>query len=205
MERHVCVACGTQFADSSAPPGECPICRDPRQYVPAAGQRWTTLAELAADRRNEIREEGDLVGIGTAPSFAIGQRALLVPLGGSNLLWDCVTLLDDATADDVERRGGLAGIAISHPHYYSGMVEWAHRFGCAIHLHADDERWMMRPDDAVELWRGETKDLGDGLTLIRCGGHFAGGTVLHWADGAGGRGALLSGDIVQVIPDRSHV
>jgi hypothetical protein len=40
---------------------------------------------------------------------------------------------------------------------------------------------------------------------VRCGGHFAGGTVLHWAAGADGRGALLSGDIVQVIPDRAHV
>jgi hypothetical protein len=43
------------------------------------------------------------------------------------------------------------------------------------------------------------------VTLIRCGGHFAGGTVLHCAQGAGGRGALLSGDIVQVIPDRKFV
>ncbi|MBV9251958.1 MAG: hypothetical protein JO227_22295, partial [Acetobacteraceae bacterium] len=44
-----------------------------------------------------------------------------------------------------------------------------------------------------------------GLQLIRCGGHFAGGTVLHWAQGAEGRGALLSGDIVQVVPDRRWV
>ena len=53
------------------------------------------------------------------PDFAIGQRALLVPFGDSNLLWDCITLLDDATAAEIERRGGLAAIAISHPHYYS--------------------------------------------------------------------------------------
>ena len=29
--------------------------------------------------------------------------------------------------------------------------------------------------------------------------------MLHWRDGADGAGALLSGDIVQVIPDRTHV
>jgi hypothetical protein len=29
--------------------------------------------------------------------------------------------------------------------------------------------------------------------------------VLHWPAGAGGAGALLSGDIVQVIPDHTHV
>jgi glyoxylase-like metal-dependent hydrolase (beta-lactamase superfamily II) len=86
--------------------------------------------------------------------------------------------------------------------YYSAMVDWGRRFGCAVYLHADDAEWVMRPNPVVELWEGERKELGDGLTLIRCGGHFAGGTVLHRADG---RGSLLTGDIVQVIPDRRHV
>jgi hypothetical protein len=202
MERFMCVTCGTHFKESDAPPPSCPICTDPRQYVPPQGQLWTTLAELAEDHRNEIREEGDLVGIGTEPSFAIGQRALLVPFGDSNLLWDCISLLDEPTAREVERRGGLAGIAISHPHYYSSMVEWAHRFDCPIHLHAADAEWVMRPDPSIRHWDGETLGLGHGLTLIRGGGHFPGGTMLHRADGAG---ALLSGDIIQVIPDRTHV
>ena len=120
-------------------------------------------------------------------------------------MWDCVTYFDDEAADEIERRGGLSAIAISHPHYYSGMADWAARFDCPVLLHADDERWITRPDALIELWEGETRELGDGLTLIRCGGHFAGGTVLHWRDGAGGAGALLSGDIVQVIPDHTHV
>ena len=125
MEEYICIACGTQYPAAPAPPAACPICDDPRQYVPPEGQRWTTMAELAADHENVVREDGDLVGIGTEPGFAIGQRALLVPFGDSNLLWDCVSLLDEATAAEVERRGGLAGIAISHPHYYSAMGAWA--------------------------------------------------------------------------------
>jgi hypothetical protein len=200
MEMYICMACGTQFPLADAPPGSCPICTDWRQYVPAAtGQQWTTLAELASERANTIREQGELIGIGTTPSFAIGQRALLVPFGDRNLLWDCVTLLDDATADEVERRGGLAAIAISHPHYYSSMVEWAHRFDCPIHLHAADAEWVMRPDPAIRHWDGETLELGHEITLIRGGGHFPGGTILHRP------GALLVGDIIQVIPDRTHV
>jgi hypothetical protein len=59
----------------------------------------------------------------------------------------------------------------------------------------------MRPDKAIVSWEGETRTLAEGLTLIRCGGHFEGGTVLHWAGGAEGRGALLSGDIIQVVPE----
>ena len=141
--------------------------------------------------------------IGTEPRFAIGQRALLVPYGDSNLLWDCVTLLDDATAAEVERRGGLAAIAISHPHYYSAMVEWAQRFDCPIHLHAADAEWIMRSDPAIQHWHGETLDLGHGLTLIRGGGHFRGGTMLHRAEGA--RRAARSATSSRSIPDRSHV
>ena len=201
-ERYICATCGIQLPDADAPPAACPICRDERQYVPESGQRWTTLAELAADHHNAFRAQGELTGIGTEPRFAIGQRALLVPFGDTNLLWDCVTLLDAATADEVERRGGLGAIAISHPHYYSTMVEWAQRFGCPVHLHAADRRWALRSDPALSFWSGDTLDLGHGLTLIHAGGHFAGGTMLHRAAGAG---ALLSGDIVQVIPDRRHV
>jgi hypothetical protein len=202
MERFICVACGTQYPDSDEPPGSCPICLDPRQYVLPGGQRWTTLADLRGEHVNAVRDEGELVGIGTEPKFGIGQRALLVPYGDGNLLWDCVTLLDDATAAAIEERGGLAAIAISHPHYYSTMAEWAERFGCPVHLHAADAEWVMRPSPAIRHWEGETLDLGHGLTLIRGGGHFRGGTMLHRAAGAG---ALLSGDIIQVIPDRAHV
>ena len=115
--------------------------------MPSGGQRWTTLDGAA--RRTARTPSATRAGwsaIGTEPQFAIGQRALLVPYGDSNLLWDCVTLLDDATAAAVEARGGLAAIAISHPHYYSAMVEWAQRFDCPIHLHAADAEWVMRPD-----------------------------------------------------------
>jgi hypothetical protein len=123
-----------------------------------------------------------------------------------NVLWDCLSLLDPAVVEMVNALGGLTAIAISHPHYYASMVEWSRAFGdLPIYLHAADRRWVMRPDKAIVFWEGETKLLGDGLTLIRCGGHFAGGSVLHWRDGAGGKGALLTGDIIQVVADRKHV
>jgi glyoxylase-like metal-dependent hydrolase (beta-lactamase superfamily II) len=197
----ICATCGAQHAPSGTPPERCAVCEDARQYVPEDGQRWTTPGQLRAEHRNEIRPEGGYYGVGIEPSFAIGQRALLVPAGDRTVLWDCVPLLDDEAAGAIERRGGLVAIAISHPHYYSGMVEWAHRFECPVYLHAADREWIMRPDPAIELWEGETRDLGHGLTLIRCGGHFDGGTVLHDERAK----ALLAGDIVQVIPDRRHV
>jgi hypothetical protein len=202
----VCVTCGSQFAESDEPPSACPVCEDERQYVGWEGQRWTTLDELRRDHRAEIREEEPgLTGIGCEPSFAIGQRALLVETPAGNVLWDCISLLDDEIGAAVEARGGLAAIAISHPHYYSSMVEWAHAFDAPVHLHADDRRWAMRPDPSLDFWEDETRELGGGLTLLRLGGHFDGGTVLHWPAGCDGRGALLSGDVVQVVQDRRWV
>jgi hypothetical protein len=202
MPHFICVTCGSQFAESDEPPARCPVCEDERQYVGWNGQQWTTLEQLRSGHRADIRDEGSgLVGIGTTPEFAIGQRALLVRAPGGNVLWDCISLLDDEIGARVASLGGLAAIAISHPHYYSSMVEWARAFDAPVHLHAADREWVMRPDERLEFWEGETKELGPGLTLVRCGGHFAGGTVLHWAAEA----ALLSGDIVQVVPDRRSV
>jgi hypothetical protein len=194
----LCETCGTQFADSGdEPPDSCPICEDARQYVPLDGQRWTTLERVRDGRGADIRElEPGLVGIGTEPGFAIGQRALLVEAGGSNVLWDCLPLLE-SHAEFVRGRGGLAAVAISHPHYYTTMVEWAHAFDCPILIHEADRTWVQRPDPSIEPWFGELRQLSEELTLIRLGGHFAGGQVLHRR---GRDGALLSGDIVQVLP-----
>jgi hypothetical protein len=207
MSAFICITCGTQFTPSERPPGECPVCTDERQYVPPTGQNWTTLEALSRGHFNCYRQyEPGLVGLATTPKFAIGQRALLVRTPQGNVLWECVSLLDAATVEIIDGLGGLTGIAISHPHYYSSMVEWSRAFGgIPIHLHAADRQWIMRPDPVIRLWDGDTLALTDGLTLIRCGGHFAGGTVLHWAQGGAGKGALLTGDIIQLIPDRHYV
>jgi hypothetical protein len=207
MPNFICTTCGTQYAESDQPPVVCAVCQDDRQYLKVTGQQWTTHDKLRLTNRNSIRfEEAGLTGIGVEPHFAIGQRALLVRTPKGNVLWDCVSLLDPAVVEMVKALGGISAIAISHPHYYASMVEWNRAFGdVPIYLHAADRQWVMRPDKAIAFWDGETKPLGEGLTLVRCGGHFEGGTVLHSQDGAGGKGALLTGDIIQVVADRKHV
>jgi hypothetical protein len=206
MPHSICVACGVQYASTDEPPEHCPICQDERQYIGWNGQRWTTLEALHASHHNIVkREEPGLIGIGTHPEFAIAQRALLIQAPAGNVLWDCITLLDEPTIAAVQAVGGIAAIAISHPHYYSSMVEWGHTFNAPVYLHEADRQWVMRPDPIITYWEGDTLSLGDGLTLLRLGGHFAGGTVLHWAAGAEGRGALLSGDILTVVQDRRWV
>ena len=206
MPLFICTACGTEYPESAAPPANCVICEEERQYVPPRGQTWTTLEALRVSHANSFREyETGVTGIGTQPQFAIGQRALLVRTPGGNVLWDCISLLDAATVTMIKALGGIQAIAISHPHFYTCMGEWARAFKAPIHLHAADKQWVMRPDAAIKHWDGETLELWDGVTLVRCGGHFEGGTVLHWAGGANGRGLVCSGDILTVCTDRKWV
>ena len=154
-----------------------------------------------------MREDSGYLGVGIEPPVAIGQRLLVVETDEGNVLWDMIPLVDDAALEAVRACGEVRAIAISHPHYYSGMVEWSRALGrlqgddVPILLHEADREWVQRPDPAVELWSGDVRELWGGLTLLRLGGHFAGGTVLHDA----GRSTLLSGDIVMVIPDRRYV
>jgi glyoxylase-like metal-dependent hydrolase (beta-lactamase superfamily II) len=207
VPKFICVACGVQYADFALPPERCTICEDERQYVPREGQRWTTLHEMRTTHRNQLDVEApELISIATEPKFAIGQRALHVRTPEGNVLWDCISMIDDRTVGAVQALGGVTAIAISHPHYYSTMVQWSRELGdVPIYLHASDGDWVMRPHSSIVFWQGETHQLAPGLTLIRCGGHFPGGTVLHWSGGAGGKGALLSGDIIQVAQDRKTV
>ena len=94
-----------------------------------------------------------------------------------------IPLVDDAAVEAVRARGDVHAIAISHPHYYSGMVEWSEALGdVPVLLHEADREWIMRPDPRIELWSGDVKELGGGLTLLRLGGHYPGGTVLHDAN-----------------------
>lgn len=157
MSIHICQECGTSYPAAPSPPARCPICEDDRQYVPRTGQAWTTPAGLSESHTNTWRRlEPDLFEIHTQPDFAIGQRALLVRTPAGNFLWDCVALIDDATVELIKGLGGLADIAISHPHYYTTCQDWAAAFGCPVHLHAADREWVMRPDPAIRFWDGDT-------------------------------------------------
>jgi hypothetical protein len=202
----MCTTCGVQYEPSEKAPASCSVCEDERQYVTISGQSWTTLPALQAKAYNAWREiEPNLLAIHTLPKFAIGQRAWLIRTPQGNVLWDCISLIDRATIELINGLGGVHSIAISHPHYYSTMVEWSQAFGAPVYLHAADRKWIMRNDPSIKIWDGETKELLPGVTLIRIGGHFPGGTVVHWAAGADGKGVLLPGDNIQVVSDNKSV
>lgn len=203
---HVCATCGAHYPGSDEPPDLCRICLDERQYVPESGQRWLAYGDLLSEHANRIEEvEPGLWGVGVEPQVAIGQRALLVRTPAGNVLWDCVPVLTAEGRARLAELGGVRAVAVSHPHFYTGVALLTEAFGATAYLHAADAQHVTHPSPRIEHWDGERLELFGGVTLVRAGGHFAGGTVLHWADGAGGRGALLTSDIIRVVPDRRHV
>jgi hypothetical protein len=200
----ICRTCAVEHAELV---GVCRICADERQWVPAAGQLWTTLEELAtAGHRIDVTElEPDLYTLTTTPDVGIGQHAKLVRTPAGNLLWDPIGYLDDDAVRRVRELGEVAAIVASHPHMFGVQVEWSRALGGPPVLVAErDLEWVARPDPAIRPWSGKV-ELLPGVTLTQPGGHFPGSAVAHWAAGADGTGVLLSGDTIMPNPDRTSV
>lgn len=199
----VCTTCGTQYPAGQAPE-QCTICLDDRQYIPEGGQSWTTPAELLM--KNSIRTlqlQDNVFEFTIVPTFAIGQRAFLILSPGGNVLWDCIPLLNEATAAFIESKGGLKAIAFSHPHYYSNMNDWAERFGCPIYIHQSDGQWIVDKGRHVTLWNNSGLPLWDGMRLINIGGHFPGSSILH-VPSLSPEGTVFCGDTLYLSPSKKH-
>lgn len=200
----LCTNCAVEHAE---PVTVCAICEDERQWVPAEGQHWTTLAELAtAGSSVDVDElEPGLYGLTARMPAGIGQQSKLLCTSAGNLLWDPVGYLDDNAVARVQAVGGAQYIVASHPHMFGAQVEWSRALDNAAVLVSETDRdWVTRPDAVIETWSG-TVELLPGVTLTQPGGHFPGSAIAHWTQGADGRGVLLSGDTVLVNPDRATV
>ncbi|KAL2009922.1 hypothetical protein VTN00DRAFT_5729 [Thermoascus crustaceus] len=218
----ICSTCGSQHAVTTGL-SSCKICDDPRQYLPAHGQSWTTLRKLQDSKqyRNEFvidklaHQSGNknllLVSIYTVPKLAIGQRALLCCTPRGNILWDCLTYIDDETVAKINDLGGVSAIVISHPHYFTTCLHWAEAFGCKVYLSSEDGEWIMRRGDPARqaLWTGNRLPLlgpvgndenknedGADFVAIKTGGHFPGSSVLWWKETR----KLMVADTIMVVP-----
>jgi hypothetical protein len=198
----ICQTCGVEHAAALE---VCAICADERQWVPAAGQQWTTLDELAAaGHRARVRElEPDLFGVTVEPKVGIGQQAHLVRTPAGNLLWDVPGYLDDYAVQRVRQLGGVAAIVASHPHHFGVQVEWSRALGgVPVLVSEPNMEWVSRPDPVIRPWAGRLEVL-PGITLVQLGGHFPGSAVAHWAAGGGGKGVLFGADTIQTNRDRA--
>lgn len=131
----------------------------------------------------------------TRKQLGIGERAILLQTPHGNVLWDLIAFLDQATVDFINEKGGLKAIVISHPHFYTTHLEWAGQFGCPVFVAGDDAAWLSRDDSkGVRRFFKGTEEVVPGVTVIQCGGHFEGSSVLHW------EGKLFIADTIMSVP-----
>ena len=134
MQAYICTACGMQYSRQARGPAA----RLPRlpggAPVRAAGRPGLDHARrpcaCAMESTPGARREPGLIGIGSQPGLRhrpARPAPALTPNG--NVLWDCISLIDEATVTLIKGLGGLNAIAISHPHFYTTLGEWSRAFG----------------------------------------------------------------------------
>ncbi|MCG7633023.1 hydrolase [Gordonia McavH-238-E] len=199
MRPWMCVFCANEFPPGENPPAMCPICDDDRQWLPESGPGFMPLDETADNALTTDEVESGLTALTVRPSVGIGQRGFVIATSDGNILWEPPGFIGPALVEWLERHGGLAAVAASHPHLVGASVSLSHRFGrVPVYYNDFDRRWVTRPDPVIEFWT-DTADLPGGVRLVRCGGHFPGSAVLHLPDAANGRGAILTGDTVKGV------
>jgi hypothetical protein len=163
------------------------------------------MQKLAQGHHIQFEDDAGVVSLDIAPAFAIDQRAVLIPMESSNLMWECVGLVTNEAVSHIKRCGGVACMAISHPHFYASMHEWSEALGgVPIYLHEADRNWLPRLSPHVRYWSGERLELSDDLVLIHLQGHFPGSAGLWWKTGPRPGGSFFPGDAIQVTMDRRH-
>jgi hypothetical protein len=200
-----CSTCGTKFTSSIHTSQDCIVCSNDRQYLPAKGQAWTKPEDLQNNYSNVIKEISEnFYEIKTLPKFAIGQRAYLIITPNGNILWDCISLLNQSTIEFIKSKGGLKAIAISHPHYYSSMNDWADIFNCPIYIHKNDEEFIYTKGEHIQLWSGDEKELWNNMKIKLIGGHFPGSSIFL-VPFLSKEGTILCGDTFYISPNKKHI
>ena len=146
MSFWICATCAVEHGERR---DVCAVRADERQWVPADGQRWTTLDEMTdAGYRTELVElEPDLWAISSQPGAGIGQHSKLVRTNAGCLLFDPIGFLDDGGVQGILDVGPVVAIMASHPHMYGVQVEWSRALGGVPVLVAEkDRQWVARPE-----------------------------------------------------------
>lgn len=197
----LCSTCAVERASAPADGELCPICADERQYVPRAGQAWTTVDELVAAGHRLVLGESEpgLASLHAEPGVGIGQTTQIVVSQRGGLIWDPPGLITDEAVDQVRALGPVAAIAASHPHMFGCQLDWAEALDVPVLVNEDDRDWLQRTGDRIRFWRGSHR-VTEEITLHQFGGHFTGASVAHWP-GRDGRGVLLAGDTIFVNPN----
>ena len=188
---YCCANCGF-WQRRFAVPTTCPVCEDYRHPLPPDGYRFLTPGEVA-DRQSVTWDEPmpGLWRFSTAPSLGIGSCGYLIERDDGNAHFDGCGWYDDAALDFIASRGGVALVAVSHPHVYGALWRVVERFAPKVVVQAEALPFCQA--FRVSFPFDQTWPLAGGLTLIHTAGHTPDHTVLHNA----GRRLLFCGDALK--------
>lgn len=198
-----CATCGVEFTHPPTP-GECPVCVDERQYLPADGvQRWVGPGDFTGSVGLTEREPG-LWAIDVIGGVGIGQQAKIIVTSAGNVMVDVPAAITDDAVAAVRALGPMAAIIPTHPHMFGLQTLWSEALADApVYVSEADEDWLGHRPGALHLWPERIEPV-PGVVASQPGGHFPGSSVVHW-NGADGAGVLLAGDTIAVNPDRRTV
>lgn len=188
---YLCTNCGFWQRHFTIPPS-CRVCLDFRHTPPEDGFRFLTPDRASAETRTVWIGEGtEIVQFSTEPRIGIGPNGYLIRHPEGNVFFDGTAYYDPNALDLIESLGGIQWLTASHPHAYGALWQLQERFVPTVAIQVEDLPWTNAFQTAWPF--DETLALAPGLTLIHTGGHFAGHTILHWAD----RRLLFAGDMLK--------
>ena len=103
----------------------------------------------------------------------------------------------------VRELGGLAAIAISHPHFYSSMTTWSAAFGdCPVYIHAADAQWVQYRGPACGSGRADAVEILPGRHADQHRRPLRGVDGAALGGRSGGAGRPAHGRLLTVVMDR---
>jgi len=192
MTPYLCTNCGF-WQRYFTVPSSCPICLDFRHTPPEDGFRFLTPDGIAQETTTTvlITDDPRIVTFENSPCIGIGPNGYLIQHPEGNVFFDGTAYYDPEALRFIEALGGIKWLTASHPHAYGALWQLQERFAPTVAIQVEDLPWTTAFQTAWPF--DETFELAPGLTLIHTGGHFAGHTILHWAD----RKLLFAGDMVK--------
>ena len=191
MTPYLCTNCGF-WQRHFAVPHTCPVCTDFRHTPPEEGFYFLTPDAADAETRTVwAGADTDVVTFSTNPRLGIGPNGYLLKHPAGNVFFDGTAYYSPEALNLIASLGGIKWLSASHPHAYGALWQLQERFAPTVAVQLQDLGWT----NAFETnWPfDERLEIAPGLTLVHTGGHFAGHTILHWAE----KKLLFAGDMVK--------
>lgn len=195
MTPYLCTNCGF-WQQHSAVPSTCPVCLDFRHTPPGDGFRfWAPETVQRETRTVWAGDDNGVVTFSTDPLIGIGPSGYLVRHPEGNVFFDGTAYYSPDALDFIASLGGIKWLSASHPHAYGALWQLQERFAPTVAIQVEDLPWTNAFSTAWPF--DERLELAPALTLFHTGGHFAGHSVLYWAD----RQTLFAGDMLKFHAD----